>query len=463
MAVSKFLSNSTIKLLQVNNTLTGLVRNISVNQVRFSETEKIEKKFVLPQRYAGTGESVWNEYAQLAAVHKPINLGQGFPDFPPPKYIMETLSEVAGGKNYMIHQYTRGYGHPRLVSALAKLYTKMIGRDINPNTEVLTTTGAYEALFCSIMGHTDVGDEVILIEPFFDCCEPIVKYAGGIPRFIPLRMKDVGDRTPTSADWVLDKKELESLFNEKTKMIVLNSPNNPMGKVFTLEEMTHIADLCKKWNVVCISDEVYEWLVYGSMKHIRIASLPGMWDRTITIGSAGKTFSITGWKTGWAYCPENLMVNLQMVHQNATYTGITPIQETIARAFETEMDRFDSDDCYFKSLARELESKRDRLAKILADVGMRPVIPDGGYFILADWTPLAPHIDLSSETDQYKDYRFTKWMTKNVGLQGIPSSVFYSEENKPLGENFVRYCFTKRDEVFEEVSNILQKWKNQRK
>ncbi|XP_023015012.2 kynurenine aminotransferase [Leptinotarsa decemlineata] len=461
MAVSKLLSNSTIKLFQVNNALAVCARSLSTSQVRFSERERIEKKFVLPQRYAGTGESVWNEYAQLAADYKPINLGQGFPDFPPPKYIMQTLSEVSGGENYMIHQYTRGYGHPRLVSALAKLYTKMLGREINPNTEVITTTGAYEALFCAIMGHVDIGDEVILIEPFFDCCEPIVQYAGGKTRCIPLRMREVQGRIPTSADWVLDKKELEGLFNEKTKVIVLNSPNNPLGKVFTEEEMTHIADLCKKWNVLCISDEVYEWLVYKPKKHIRMASLPGMWDRTITIGSAGKTFSITGWKTGWAYSPENLMVNLQMVHQNSTYTGITPIQESIAIAFEKELDRFDSDDCYFKSLMRELESKRDYLAEILADVGMRPVIPDGGYFILADWTPLASKIDLSKEKDQYMDFRFTKWMTKNVGLQGIPSSVFFGEKNKAIGENFVRYCFTKRDEVLKEVSKVLQKWKSQ--
>ncbi|ENN81018.1 hypothetical protein YQE_02572, partial [Dendroctonus ponderosae] len=336
------------------------------------------------------------EYIQLAMEYKPLNLGQGFPDYPPPEYITDALMQVASDGN--LHQYTRGYGHPRLVQAIAKLYSKLIGRELNPQTEVLTTLGAYEALYAAITGHVDVGDEVIIIEPFFDCYEPMVRYAGGIPRFIALKPKSTDGTTLSSSDFVLDKTELESLFNQKTKAIILNTPNNPLGKVFTLEELTLIANLCKKHNVLCISDEVYEWMVYEPNKHIRIATLPGMWDRTITIGSAGKTFSVTGWKLGWAYGPSNLLFNIQMIHQNSVYTGCTPIQ---------------------------------------------PIVPEGGYFMMADWTPLEANVDLSSESDQYKDYRFTKWMTKNVGLQGIPPTAFYGVEHKPLGENFVRYCFIK--------------------
>ncbi|CAH1175648.1 unnamed protein product [Phaedon cochleariae] len=421
---------------------------------------EIEDKFVLPKRYADSTESVWTEYIQMAIDHKPLNLGQGFPDFPPPQYILDTLRDIASGPNYMLNQYTRGFGHPRLVSALSKLYSKLIGREINERTEILTTSGAYEALFSTIMGHTDEGDEVIIIEPFFDCYEPMVKYAGGIPRFIPLRPKPVSGRLPTTSDWVLDKDELENIFNEKTKMIIVNSPNNPLGKVFNEDELNHIADLCKKWNVLCISDEVYEWMVYEPNKHIRMATLPGMWERTITIGSAGKTFSVTGWKVGWAYGPANLMVNLQMIHQNSVYTGVTPIQEAVAIAFEKETERLGTDECYFTSLPKELEAKREFITKFLVDVGMRPIIPEGGYFIIADWTPLESRADLDSEKDEYKDYRFTKWMSKKVGLQGIPPSAFYSVAHKHLGENFVRYCFIKKDEELQKAADILQKWKS---
>jgi kynurenine--oxoglutarate transaminase/cysteine-S-conjugate beta-lyase/glutamine--phenylpyruvate transaminase len=444
------------------NLLTNqFVRNSSQLSVKMSD---IDDKFKLPARYAGSQKSVWVEYIQLALEHKPLNLGQGFPDYPPPKYVTDALAQVANSDNCLIHQYTRGFGHPRLVSAIAKLYSQLIGREINPQTEVLTTLGAYEALFSSIIGHTDVGDEVIIIEPFFDCYEPMVRSAGGVPRFIPLRLRKRNDgQLATSADWVLDKEELEGLFNSKTKIIILNTPHNPLGKVFKREELESIADLCKKWNVLCISDEVYEWIVYKPNKHIRIATLPGMWERTITIGSAGKTFSVTGWKLGWAYGPANLMVNLQMVHQNCVYTGNTPIQEATAIGFEKEMARLDRDECYFNSISTELVAKRDYMAKFLQDVGMEPTVPEGGYFMVADWSPLESRVDLSSEKDKYKDYRFTKWMTKKVGLQGIPPSAFYSEPNKHLAESFVRYCFFKKDENLQQAAQILDKWKSGKK
>ncbi|KAJ9573680.1 hypothetical protein L9F63_008950 [Diploptera punctata] len=286
----------------------------------------------------------------------------------------------------------------------------------------------------------------------------MVKAGGGIPRFIPLRLNKTSGKI-MSSDWVLDPAELTSLFNSKTKAIIINTPQNPVGKVFTQKELELIADLCKKWNVLCISDEVYEWLVYKPYKHIRIATLPGMWERTITIGSAGKTFSVTGWKIGWAYGPANLMKNLQTVHQNCVYTCCTPLQEAVASGFELEMTRLGQPECYFESLPRELEAKRDYMAKFLSDVGMVPTIPEGGYFMIADWSPLESRVNLEQETDVYKDYRFTKWMSKNVKLQGIPPSAFYNESNKKLAENYVRYCFIKKDENLQKAAEILQAWK----
>ncbi|KAG8237223.1 hypothetical protein J437_LFUL013724 [Ladona fulva] len=284
------------------------------------------KKFALPARYQGQEKSVWVEYIQLALETKPLNLGQGFPDYACPDYVTKALAEVAQGENVLLQQYTRGFGHPRLVTALARLYSQLIGRPIDSQKEVLVTSGAYEALFSTIQGHVGPGDEVVIIEPFFDCYEPMVLTAGGKPVFVPLRPKKMDGALVSSADWVLDPEELTAAFSEKTKAIILNTPHNPLGKVFSRKELTFIADLCLRWDALCIADEVYEWLVYSPNEHIRIATLPGMWDRTITIGSAGKTFSVTGWKTGWAYGPASLMVNLQLVHQNCVYTCPTPIQ-----------------------------------------------------------------------------------------------------------------------------------------
>uniref|UniRef100_T1P7L4 Aminotransferase class 1 and 2 n=1 Tax=Musca domestica TaxID=7370 RepID=T1P7L4_MUSDO len=417
------------------------------------------EKFDLPQRLQGSAPSVWNEYIALAMEYKPLNLGQGFPDDAAPEYVTKALAEIANDENPLLQQYTRGFGHMRLVQAIGKLYSKLLQREINPLNEVLVTSGAYEALYSAIMGHVDVGDEVIIIEPFFDCYHPMVKMAGGVSRFIPLKPTKT-EGAISSADWVLDEQELKNMFNSKTKMIILNTPHNPIGKVFKQKELELIADLCKKWNVLCLSDEVYEWMVFDGNKHIRICTLPDMWERTITIGSAGKTFSVTGWKTGWAYGPANLIRNLQMVHQNSVYTCATPLQEAVARGFELEMTRLDSPECFFNSLPRELQVKRNFMAKFLQDAGMKPTIPEGGYFMLADWTNLEKKININSEPDKYRDYKFTKWMTKNMGLQGIPPSAFYSDEHKHLGEDFVRYCFIKKQANLEKASELLEKLKN---
>nr|APA34035.1 seminal fluid protein [Nilaparvata lugens] len=420
-----------------------------------------KEKFQLPDRYKTVGNSVWNEFTQLAIEHKPLNLGQGFPDFPAPDYVTKALADVAAGEEALLHQYTRGFGHVRLVNALSKLYSKLIGRPIDAFSEILVTSGAYEALFSSIGGHTRPGDEFIIIEPFFDCYEPMVLAAGGKPVYIPLRPKSTtGNGPTTSADWVLDPDELASKFNSNTKAIILNTPLNPLGKVFTVDELTTIANLCKKWNTLCISDEVYEWMTYKPNKHVRIATLPGMWERTITIGSAGKTFSVTGWKLGWAYGPANLMENLRIVHQNCVYTCPTPIQEAVARSFELEMTRLDSPDCFFNEISAILEPKRDFLVNALTHIGMKPVIPEGGYFVVADWTPLENSVNLSKETDKYKDYRFAKFLTKNISLQGIPVSPFYCEQHKPLASNLIRFCFIKKDENLQKAAKLLRDWKS---
>ncbi|XP_053601198.1 kynurenine aminotransferase-like [Plodia interpunctella] len=418
----------------------------------------ISDKIRLPARY-GTGEkSVWIEYNEFITEVKPkLNLGQGLPDYHCPSHVPKALAEAALSENPLMNQYTRGFGHPRLVQSLAKLYSPLINREINPMSEIIVTVGAYEALFTTILGHVEPGDEVIVIEPFYDCYDPMILAAGGKAKFIALKPKKIHDKM-TSAEWYIDEKELESLFSDRTKMFILNTPHNPLGKVFTREELEKIANLCKKYNVLCVSDEVYEWMVFEPLKHIRIATLPGMWERTITIGSAGKMFSVTGWKVGWAYGPANLIKNLQIVHQNCVYTHCTPVQEAVGRAIEFELSRWKTPECYMFSLARELLAKRDVLDRILKDNGFLTTLPEGGYFITAEYSNIANKLDLSTEKDKYKDTRFTKKFAKEASILTIPMTAFYSKDHKHLGENYIRFCFIKKDEVLAQTGTLLQEW-----
>nr|BAE88176.1 unnamed protein product [Macaca fascicularis] len=261
--------------------------------------------------------------------------------------------------------------------------------------------------------------------------------------------------------WTLDPQELESKFNSKTKAIILNTPHNPLGKVYNKEELQVIADLCIKYDTLCISDEVYEWLVYSGNKHLKIATFPGMWERTITIGSAGKTFSVTGWKLGWSIGPNHLIKHLQTVQQNTIYTCATPLQEALAQAFWIDIKRMDDPECYFNSLPKELEVKRDRMVHLLESVGLKPIVPDGGYFIIADVSLLDPDLSDMKNNEPY-DYKFVKWMTKHKKLSAIPVSAFCNSETKSQFEKFVRFCFIKKDSTLDAAEEIIKAWSVQK-
>ncbi|CAK6441313.1 unnamed protein product [Pipistrellus nathusii] len=427
---------------------------------RLSTSAKMSSKFKNAKRIEGLDSNVWIEFTKLAADPSVVNLGQGLPDISPPLYVKEELSKIAAVDS--LNQYTRGFGHPPLVKALSCLYEKLYQKQIDPNKEILVTVGAYGSLFNTIQGLIDEGDEVIIIVPFYDCYEPMVKMVGATPVYISLRSKPVDGRKWSSSDWTLDPKELASKFNSKTKAIILNTPHNPIGKVYTKEELQLIADLCIKYDTLCISDEVYEWLVYSGNKHLKIATFPGMWERTITIGSAGKTFSVTGWKLGWSIGPYHLIKHLQTVQQNSLYTCATPLQEALAQAFWIDMKRMDDPECYFNSLPKELEAKRDRMAHLLENVGLKPVVPDGGYFIIADVSLLDADLSDMKNSNEPYDYKFVKWMTKNKKLSAIPVSAFCNKETKSQFEKFVRFCFIKKDSTLDAAEEIIKAWSRQK-
>lgn len=401
--------------------------------------------------------NVWSEYNALTTQYQAVSLGSGSPDIFPDISIVNALIDSAlDVTNTGLHQYTRANGHPRLVRAVARLYSKLHGRQLDPMTNVVITIGAFHSLYCCFQALVNPGDEVIVIEPFFDPFPRLIRSAGGVPVFVPLR-PPTDDALMTSDDWKLDESQLESKFNEKTKVLVLNTPNNPLGKVYTREELEVIARVVKKYNVFVVSDEVYEWLTFTDSvaEHIRIATLPGMWDRTISISSSGKTFHVTGWRTGWSVGPEHLLKHVMIAQRLSTTSCPTLIQEALSVCLEREMDRCDkTQDRLFSSFLPDLQTKRDKLFKSISETGMLPVMPHGGYFMIANIYKLNVVQEDSNET---KDRAFTKWLIKNKKLSAIPLTTFFSPGMKHVAENYIRFCFMREDETLDRAINILSK------
>jgi N-succinyldiaminopimelate aminotransferase len=328
------------------------------------------------------------------------------------------------GKN----QYAISNGQPDLRKAIAAHAKRFYNQEANPDTEITVVSGATEGLFSSIMGVINPGDEAIIIEPFYDSYAPDVIMAGGTPRYVPLR----------APDWHLDPDELTRAFNNKTKLIIVNTPHNPTGKVFSQSELQFIADLCIKWNAIAISDEVYEHILFDGTKHFRLAQFEGMRERTITISSHGKSFSFTGWKIGWCIAPPDLTTAVRRAHQFVTFASGTPFQHAAVKALSL-------DDEYYAALIRDYQTKRDFLASALSNAGLDVSIPKGTYFIMAGIQPLGFNDDVT----------FCRYLTKEVGVAAIPPSAFYSDDHKPLGKGYARFAFCKKMETLEKAAERL--------
>lgn len=421
----------------------------------------ITNRFVIPERFKSSTNSVFSSFGSVLSKYKVLDVAKGQPNFKPPEILSNALVNASLG-DYTLSQYSRDVGLPRLVTAIAKFYSKLMNRSIDPLNEVITTSGATQALFTAFQTHTSPGDEWIVIEPTFPAYELMIKAAYGVPKFISLKPKKNLAHHGSSRDWTFNRDELSKLFNYKTKGIVLNTPHNPTGKVFTYEELEFIANLTKKWNTLVISDEVYEFLTFDQNEHVRIASLPGMFERTITIGSGGKSFSVTGLRCGWAFGGAKILENLKLFHMYGVVNAPTLVQEAFAVTFENEIENFGTAKSYLHEFRKAAESKRNDLVKSLTDFGMTVSVPEGGYFLMANWTTMAEKVDLRNETDNKMDFRFVKWMIKNVGVFALPMSGFYGEQNNDAVEDVLRFTFIKTDELLEDVENCLHEWTTQK-
>ncbi|UMM44368.1 hypothetical protein L5515_019527 [Caenorhabditis briggsae] len=410
------------------------------------------------ERVGEDSSSIWVDLSALASENNAVNLGQGFPDGPAPKFVTDQLKNVSKHPDLTCaHQYTSGFGHPKLVKELCKWYSYLYQQQVDAKTNILVTVGAYHALYYSFHAWINEGDEVIIIEPAFDCYAPQIKLAGGVPVSIVMNFPDGGT---DASQFTVDFEKMESSITEKTKMIVINNPHNPTGKLFSRMELLKIADIAQKYDLIVVADEVYEFHCWGVHKLVRFASLPGMFTRTISIGSAGKIFSITGWKLGWTIGPQHLLAPLKSIHQNCTYACSTPTQLAVAMAFEMEWATFHvkPHKSYLGGyLPEELVKKSKKLQKMLVKAGFAPILPQAGYFMLANYTRLNTAFKTSEETEELDDYAFTKWLCTEKKLAVIPLTAFFANnEDKMRNTSFVRFCFFKKDKTLNDGKKIMK-------
>jgi N-succinyldiaminopimelate aminotransferase len=373
------------------------------------------------------GTTIFSEMTRLASTHGAVNLSQGFPDFEGPAALVDAVADaLRSGHN----QYARSQGHPELVEALAARQAQRTGLTYDPMTEVVVTAGATEAIASALFGLLEPGDEVVLVEPFYDSYPACLAMVGATPRYVTLE----------GPERRLDVAAVRAAITPRTRGILLNTPHNPTGRVLDEAELRGVAALAIEHDLFVLSDEVYEELVYDDHVHRSIASLPGMRERTLVISSAGKTFSFTGWKIGWAFGPPALVAAVQAAHQFVTFAVSTPVQVGLARALRA------LDAGFSRALVADYTRRRDHLLAALVDVGFAARPAEGSYFLLADFAALADRVprDERGPGGEVDDRVFARWLTARVGVAVIPPSVFYAARPE-AGRGLVRFAFCKRD------------------
>ena len=380
---------------------------------------------VLSEKASRFTESVIREMTRLAMKHSAVNLAQGFPDFPAPAEIKQAAQEAIARD---INQYAITWGAKSLRNAIAEKFAEEQGVTVDPEREITVCCGSTEAMMSSMMAVINPGDEVVVFEPFYENYGPDAILSGASPRFVKLQ----------PPNWDFDRDELARAFTSKTKAIILNTPNNPTGKVFTREEMEFVRDLAVKHNAFVITDEIYEHIIYDGAEHISIASLEGMRDRAITINGMSKTYAVTGWRVGWAIAPPEASAAIRKVHDFLTVGAAAPLQEAGALALKLP-------DEYYLQLAETYRLKRDFICELLEQAGFRCFVPRGAYYVMTD----------VSGFNYPDDVTFAKYLVEKIGVAVVPGSSFFNDPAD--GKNLVRFTFCKTEKTLRAAAEKLAK------
>jgi aspartate/methionine/tyrosine aminotransferase len=387
-------------------------------------------KHFLSRRVEHFTESVIREMTRQAMLHGAINLSQGFPDFPAPAAVKLAAQEAVAGD---VNQYAITWGAKKLRQAIARQMGVWQGIKVDPETQVTVCCGATEAMISTLLAVCNPGDEVVIFEPFYENYGPDAVLSGARPRFVKLRPPATDD-----GEWTFDERELRAAFHQQTKAIIVNTPNNPTGKVFARAELELIRDLCVEFDVLAIADEIYEHILYDGVRHISIASLEEMSERTVTINALSKTYSVTGWRVGWAVAPAEIADGIRKVHDFLTVGAPAPLQEAGAVALGSPAS-------YYQGLAKGYRERRDRLMPSLAEAGFRCFRPRGAYYVMTDISGFGFADDLA----------FTRHLVKEVGVAAVPGSSFYRDPRD--GAQQVRFAFCKRNETLDAAAERLRK------